>query len=148
MKIQTRKAAAALRAGFTLAELMVVIVIIGLLATLVVPNVLRNLFKGYKAKAIADISQIENACTEYATEHGMKWPQSLQELVTPDGAGMTYLNQDKVPTDPWGQEYDYEPPSGGQMRPTIRCYGSDGLPGGEGDAMDFDNHMIRNGEFK
>ena len=115
---------------------------------LVVPNVLRNLFKGYKAKAIADITAIENACTDYATENNMKYPESIQELVTPDETGRTILNKEKVPTDPWGHEYQYEPPSGGQPYPTITCYGSDGVPGGEGDALDFNNHMIRNGEFK
>jgi general secretion pathway protein G len=135
------------RAGFSLAELMVVIVIIGLLATLVVPNVIRNLFVANKSKAKVDITQIENACTEYATQNMMKYPASLQELVTPDETGFTYLKKEKVPTDPWGNEYLYEPPGGGSVYPTITCLGSDGVPGGEADAADFNNHMIRNDEI-
>lgn len=146
MKIQRRRSPAS-GAGFSLAELMVVIVIIGLLATLVVPNVLQNLFKGYMAKAKADITGIEQACTNYVLDNQGRWPESIQQLVTPDQNGRTYLNKEKVPTDPWGHEYQYEPPSGGQQYPTISCYGSDGVPGGEGDAADFNNHMIRNDEI-
>jgi general secretion pathway protein G len=146
MQIQSRAARAA-RAGFSLAELMVVIVIIGLLATLVVPNVIRNLFVANTAKAKADIVQIENACTEYATQNQMNYPESLQELVTPDETGFTYLKKEKVPVDPWGNEYIYEPPGGGSPYPTITSYGKDGVPGGEADAKDITNHAIRNDEI-
>jgi general secretion pathway protein G len=146
MQIQSRAARAA-RAGFSLAELMVVIVIIGLLATLVVPNVIRNLFVANTAKAKADIVQIDSACGEYAIQNQMKYPESLQELVTPDETGYTYLKRETVPLDPWGNEYMYEPPGGGTVYPTITSYGSDGVPGGEADAKDITSHAIRNGEI-
>ena len=146
MQIPSRAARAA-RAGFSLAELMVVIVIIGLLATLVVPNVVRKLFVANVAKAKADIVSISEACDEYAVENQGKYPESLQELVTPDEIGHTYLNRETVPTDPWGNEYQYEPPGGGNVKPTVTSFGSDGVPGGEGDAKDMTNHQIRNGEI-
>ena len=146
MQIPSRAARTA-RAGFSLAELMVVIVIIGLLATLVVPNVIRNLFVANVEKAKMDIVQIDNACTEYATQNQMKYPESIQQLVTPDELGFTFLKKETVPLDPWGNEYQYEPPGGGSPYPTITCFGSDGVPGGEADARDITNHQIRNGEL-
>jgi general secretion pathway protein G len=146
MQIQSRAARAA-RAGFSLAELMVVIVIIGLLATLVVPNVMRNLFASYRAKAKADIVSIEGACKEYAIQNQMKYPESLQELITPDETGLTYLNKETIPKDPWGNEYLYEPPGSGSANPIITSYGKDGVPGGEGDAQDITSTAIRNGEI-
>jgi sulfur carrier protein ThiS len=62
------------------------------------------------AKAKADIVSIESACKEYAIQNQMKYPESLQELITPDETGFTYLNKETVPKDPWGNEYLYEPP--------------------------------------
>jgi general secretion pathway protein G len=146
MKIQ-RRAERARRAGFSLAELMVVIVIIGLLATLVVPNVLEKLGFANKKVAAADIMTIEGACKEYAIKNQGKYPDSLNELVQKDDQGYSYLEGDNVPTDPWGTEYLYEPPGGGQPNPTITCLGKDGVTGGEGDNADFNNHMIRNKEI-
>jgi type II secretory pathway pseudopilin PulG len=99
------------------------------------------------AKAKTDIVAIDNACTEYLTQNQGKYPESLQELVTPDEFGMTFLKKEKVPADPWGNEYQYEPPSGGVPYPTITSFGSDGVPGGEADARDITNHMIRNDEI-
>ena len=134
------------RQGFSLAELMVVIVIIGLLATLVVPSVIDKLFTSQRAIAKADIITINEAITTYMLENLGAYPETLQELVTPDENGKRYLDLDIVPKDPWGNEYGYQPPSGGQKH-VITCYGSDGAPGGEGDAMDFTNIMIKNKEI-
>lgn len=131
------------RAGFTLAEMMVVIVIIGLLATLVVPNVMQRFSQGQKGKAKADITAIVNAITEFAIQNGGKYPESLEVLVTPDVNGYTFLNQKKVPKDPWGNEYQYEMPQSGQPDPRVVSYGKDGQPGGEGDDTDIDNFTIR-----
>ena len=146
MKIQ-HQAARARRAGFSLAELMVVIVIIGLLGTLVVPNVLERLTFSYVQAAKTDIGSIESALTEYAIRNNGTFPETLDALVTQDEQGHKLLDMDRVPTDPWGNEYIYEPPGGGQPNPTVRCLGKDGLPGGEGDDQDFDNHMIKNKEI-
>ena len=146
MKTQ-RRAALSLRAGFSLAELMVVIVIIGLLATLVVPNVIKKLFVAQTATAKADIMTIEQACIDYAVNNQGRWPDSLAELVQKDDMGHSYLDMDNVPTDPWKNEFLYEPPGSGQSKGTITCLGSDGSVGGEGDAADFNNHQIRNKEI-
>jgi len=123
--------------------MMVVIVIIGLLATLVVPNVMRNFLQGQQGKAKADITAIVNAITEYAMANGGRYPDSLEILVTPDVNGYTFLNQKKVPKDPWNNEYQYEPPQQGQPDPRVYTLGKDGQPGGEGDAADIDNFIIR-----
>lgn len=137
------------RAGFTLAEMMVVIVIIGLLATLVVPNVLKKLSDAFGGKVKADIVTISSALDEYAINNSGKYPDSLEALVTPDLNGNTYLRMTKVPVDPWKNEYQYEPPHPpGQPRPRVFTLGKDGQPGGEGDDADLDNEMISNGEAK
>jgi general secretion pathway protein G len=131
------------RAGFTLAELMVVIVIIGLLATLVVPNVVRRLFTATRTKAEADINAIAQSIDQYTVENMGRYPESLEALVTPDENGNTYLNRETVPTDPWGQPYVYEPPSGGRKF-NIISYGKDTVPGGDGDEADITYEALRN----
>jgi general secretion pathway protein G len=131
------------RAGFTLAEMMVVIVIIGLLATLVVPNVMQKFGQGQKAKATVDITNVVNALNEYAMNNSGRYPDSLEALVTPDQKGYTYLNQKSVPKDPWGVEYGYEAPQPGQPEPRVYTLGRDQSPGGEGDDGDIDNFSIR-----
>jgi len=134
------------KGGFSLAELMVVIVIIGLLATLVVPKVLRNLFVANVGKAKADITAIASAVDQYAIENNGRYPESIEALVTLDENGFSFLSQETVPKDPWGNEYVYEPPPPGSHGYRVLTYGSDGVPGGEADAQDMDNVMIRNGE--
>lgn len=138
--------ARARRGGFSLAELMVVIVIIGLLATVVVPNVLGRLRTGQLGKAKADIVAIESSLNQFAIENNGRFPDSLEALITPDPNGNTYLDRESVPKDPWGNEYVYEPPGPGQPKPVIKSYGADGVPGGEGKDLDFDNLMIKNGD--
>ena len=125
-------------AGFSLAELMVVIVILGLLATLVSTNVVRSLFTSNVALAKSDIAAISSALDTYATDHGGKFPERLEELTTPDDSGMSYLKAQNVPKDPWKNEYVYEPAQGGQLYRVI-SYGRDGQPGGEGQDADIDN---------
>lgn len=141
MKTRQRRAA-----GFTLAEMMVVIVIIGLLATLVIPNVIQRFQFASRKKAAVDIGALENALDEFAINNGGKYPDGLEALVTPDVNGQTYLKQTKVPKDPWSNEYLYDPPGPGQPRPRIYSYGKDGQSGGEGDDGDIDNTTIRDGQ--
>ena len=129
----------AARRGFTLAEMMVVIVIIGLLATLVVPNVLQRFSFAQTKKAQVDLGAIESALTEYAVANGGRYPDSLEVLVTPDVNGHTYLKGSRVPKDPWNNEYLYDPPGPGQPLPRVYSYGKDGQPGGEGDDGDLDS---------
>jgi general secretion pathway protein G len=133
------------RAGFSLAELMVVIVILGLLATLVVPKVVSSLGRAFGGKVKSDITVIENALTEYAINNGNRYPESLEELVTPDENGFSYLKQKSIPLDPWGNEYQYDPPMPGQPEPRVYTLGKDGQVGGEGEDADVDNFSLQGG---
>lgn len=144
MKNQTQRR----RAGFTLAEMMVVIVIIGILATIVVPNVWQKFAMGQKAKVKVDITTIEGALKEYAMNNAGKYPDTLEPLVQPDANGYRYLNSSKIPKDPWNNESGYEPPVPGNPEPRIFTYGRDGTMGGEGDDADIDNRTIIDGDGK
>ena len=126
------------KAGFSLAELMVVIVIIGLLATLVVPNVMRNLGQAFKGKVKSDITAISSAIDTFAIENAGQYPESLEELLEPPDGGESYLKGGKVPLDPWKVEYQYEPPYSGEAY-RVYTLGKDGQPGGEGDNADIAN---------
>ena len=94
-----------LKSGFTLLELLIVIVILGLLVSLVSINVLPTLSKAYSETARVDISRIEQALVMYKINEG-NYPsedEGISKLV--EGG---YLN--KIPIDPWGNEYQYEYP--------------------------------------
>jgi general secretion pathway protein G len=134
--------------GFTLAEMMVVIVIIGILATIVVPNVWQKFAAGQQAKIKVDIMAIMTALDDYAMQNNAKFPDTLEPLVQPDMNGHRYLNQSKIPKDPWGEEYGYEAPSPGNPRPRVFTYGRDKSMGGEGDDADVDNITIMEGGEK
>lgn len=141
-----RKIAAARRKreGFTLVELMVVIVIIGLLATVVAINVLPSQDKAMVGKARADISVLEQAIETYRLDN-LAFPDDLQALTTPP-AGLArperyrqggYVR--RLPEDPWGNPYQYRRPSahGGQF--DVYSFGADGREGGEGNDADLGN---------
>jgi general secretion pathway protein G len=132
------------RAGFTLVELMVVIVIIGLLATVVAINVLPSQDRAMVGKARADISVLEQAIETYRLDN-LTFPNDLQSLVAAP-AGLTrperyreggYVR--RLPEDPWGNPYQYRRPSahGGQF--DVFSLGADGREGGEGNDADLGN---------
>lgn len=129
--------------GFTLTELMVVIVIIGLLVTVVGPNVIGYLTQGKWTKVKADIRALDSAITTYTMRNNGRYPESIEELVLEDEYGNTYLNRETLPKDPWGNEYLYDPPGGGEKY-RVYTYGADGAPGGEGDEQDYSNVDLRN----
>ena len=146
MSLSLHRRARRSRAGFSLAELMVVIVILGLIATFVVPNLLDRLTFAQKKKAEMDIAALEQAIDTYAIENGGRYPDDLQILVTPDDNGRTFLKGfTSVPNDPWNNPYVFEPASSGST-PKIISFGKDGQPGGEGDDADIDNFSMRNKE--
>jgi len=130
--------------GFTLVELMVVIVIIGLLATIVVINVLPLGDKGRITKAKADISSIEGALDLYKLQNGA-YPttsQGLEALVTaPAGVDASkyqaggYL-KGKLPLDPWQHPYLYASP-GQHGEADVWTLGADNREGGEGANADI-----------
>jgi len=124
------------RAGFTIAEMMVVIVIIGLIASLIVPNLGAFFGQAQGTKVKADIKSIVDAIETHRMVNAGKWPESLEEVVNPPGGGKGFLKN--LPKDPWGNVYQYEPPSSGSpMR--VYTLGGDNAPGGEGEDADLDN---------
>ena len=135
------------RAGFTLVELMVVIVIIGLLATVVAINVLPSQDRAMVGKARADISTLEQAVETYRLDN-LVFPddgQGLQALVSaPGGLAQPERYRQggyvrRLPEDPWGNPYQYRRQSahGGQF--DIFSFGADGKEGGEGNDADLGN---------
>jgi general secretion pathway protein G len=131
------------RRGFTLIELIVVILILAILAALIVPRVTGRTDDAKRAKAASDITALGNALNTFrldigrypTTEEGL---QSLrQQPNDADGWKGPYL-QKPIPPDPWGNEYIYEyPGSGGDDSYALSSYGQDGAPGGDGNASDI-----------
>jgi general secretion pathway protein G len=133
-------------AGFTLVELMVVIVIIGLLATVVIVNVLPTRDKAMVEKAKADIALIEQGLEMYRLDN-FTYPEAAQGLAAlqapPPGLAQPgnyrrggYLK--KLPADPWGRPYQYANP-GSHGAVDIFSLGADGAPGGTGENADLGN---------
>ena len=120
--------------GFSLVELMVVIVIIGLLATIVIINVMPAADRAAMTKARADIATMEQAIEMYRLDH-MTYPpagEGLQALVEGN-----YIR--RLPNDPWNHPYRYTAP-GPDGRPfQIASLGADGREGGSGDDADITN---------
>ena len=132
------------REGFTLVELMVVIVIIGLLATVVAINVLPSQDRAMVTKAKADIATLEQAIETYRLDN-LDFPEELQALVAAP-AGLAQPDRyrpggyvRRLPQDPWGEPYQYRRQSahGGQF--DVYSYGADRKPGGEGNDADLGN---------
>lgn len=130
-----------LQAGFTLIELMVVLVIIGVLAALIVPNVLDRADDARVMAARTDVNNVMQALKLYKLDN-QRLPtaeQGLQALVakptsTPvPGNWKPYL--EKLPNDPWGQPYQYLNP-GVKGEVDVMSLGADGQPGGEGKNSD------------
>lgn len=129
--------------GFTLIELMVVILILAILAALVVPRVIGHTSEAKVSKAKSDIATYANAlqmfrlkCDRYPTTD-----EGLQALVTPPSDLQNKWSGpyvEKIQKDPWGNDYHYTyPGAAGKDTFDIVSYGSDGQPGGDGDAADI-----------
>jgi general secretion pathway protein G len=125
--------------GFTLIEIMVVVVILAVLGALVVPKVLENVDKARVSRAQSDIRAIETALDLYRLDN-FKYPtteQGLQALVTQpvDPTITNYRSGGYLPTlpkDPWNNPYQYVSPGADGRDYDITSYGRDGKPGGEG----------------
>jgi general secretion pathway protein G len=133
---------ARLRCGFTLIELMVVLVIIGVLAALIVPNVLDRTDDARATAAKADINNLVQALKLYKLDN-QRYPsaeQGLEALVRKPTAGVvppnwrTYL--DKLPADPWSKPYQYIFP-GVKGEIDVFSLGADGQAGGDGKNADI-----------
>lgn len=129
--------------GFTLLEIMVVVVIIGLLAAIVVPNFVGNIDKAAVSRAKQDIRGIETALNLYRLDN-FRYPSTsdgLQALVTNPGeaAAPNWKGQlRKLPVDPWNHPYQYAYP-GQHGEFDVFTFGADGQEGGEGINADIGN---------
>ena len=136
------------RRGFTLIEIMVVMVILGILAGLIIPRIMGRPEEARRTKARIQIESIETALKLYKLDNG-SYPtteQGLQALVEPPSVDKLasawreggYLEKGKVPKDPWDSEYVYLCP-GIHGDFDLVSYGADGETGGEGKDMDINN---------
>jgi len=134
------------QAGFTLLELMVVIVILGVLASMVVPNLMGNKEKADTQKATSDIVALEGSLDMYKLDNH-RYPtteQGLQALVKPpQGSGglpvTPYL--DRLPNDPWGHPYQYQIP-GTHGDVDVFSLGADSKPGGDAGNADIGSWQL------
>jgi general secretion pathway protein G len=129
------------QAGFTLIELMVVLVIIGVLAALIVPNVLDRADDARATAARTDVNNLMQALKLYRLDN-QRYPggdQGLQALVAKPTVGAIPPNWkpylEKLPNDPWGRPYQYLNP-GVKGEIDVMSFGADGQPGGEGKNAD------------
>lgn len=145
-KLQTHK-------GFSLIELMVVIVILGLLATFLLPKIINRPDEARVTKAITDIKTIESALKMYKLDSGI-YPNTEQgisalikkpssEPIPKNWKKGGYLDSSSLPVDPWGKEYIYRSPGDEDRDYEIISFGSDGKEGGEDTAADIKNYEIK-----
>ncbi|HNJ83752.1 MAG TPA: type II secretion system major pseudopilin GspG [Piscinibacter sp.] len=137
----TTAAAGRQQAGFTLLELLVVMVIIGLLASIVAPQYFSQIGKSNAKVARAQIEALGQALDQYRLDVGL-YPTSEQNLAAlraaPSGVARwngPYLKRD-VPQDPWGHPYQYRSP-GQHGEYDLMSLGLDGQPGGDGESADI-----------
>ena len=144
------------RRGFTMVELMAMLIIIGLLATLVVTKVARNIDKARVTTTMANLKSLHNAVNRFKMDTG-RYPTEEEQLTAlvvqpgdvtgwePEG----YLETTEVPTDAWGNDFIYElyPESGKPF--VIKSLGADGQESGEGydaDLLSTDTYTDRKTE--
>lgn len=134
-------------AGFTLVEIMVVVVIIGILAVLIVPRVLGRSDEARVAAARHDIAAIVQSLKLYRLDNG-RYPsseQGLQALVAKPQSTPVPTNWrqylDSLPKDPWGNPYQYLSP-GVHGEIDVFSFGADGRPGGSGADVDVGSWQL------
>jgi len=134
--------------GFTLIELMVVMVILGILAGMIVPRIMDRPEEARRTKASVDIQALEQALQLYKLDNG-QYPtteQGLQALIEAPSVGRLarkwrtggYLDKSRVPMDPWDNDFVYISP-GLHGDFDLMSYGPDGEPGGEDTDADINN---------
>ena len=139
-------------AGFTLIELMVVIIILGLLAAIVMPRIVGETDKARYGAALAQMRILEDALKRYKLDNGIfpTTDQGLEALVRRPTSGVLprgwpeggYLDKQDIPRDPWGNAYVYISP--GQHSPDydLKSFGADGVEGGDGYNADIESWRL------
>ena len=123
------------RQGFTLVELLLVLVILGILAAIVIPKFSGRTAQAKEQAAVTQISSLSTALNNFEVDNGYypKGKNGLQDLIVQPRDAQNwhgpYLQTDRVPLDPWGNEYIYECP--GRHNPTFFDLSSAGPPDGE-----------------
>lgn len=126
--------------NFTLIEIMIVIVIIGMLASLAVPKIMDNLEKAKVETTKANLMTLKQAVVQYNIDN-QEYPAALSDLLAKNSKnGRGYLDQRSLPKDGWDQDFIYT--VGGDMGFDIISYGADKQQGGE----DFDKDLSCFGE--
>lgn len=119
----------------------ILILSIGLAATLLVPNILEKVTSALTAKIHADLATIDAALDAYAARNNGVYPDSLEALIRHDVNGVAFL--DPLPLDPWKRAYIYEPPKSPGAKPRVLTFGHDGKPGGADLDADVDDSTVR-----
>ncbi|MFO1380668.1 MAG: type II secretion system major pseudopilin GspG [Chitinivorax sp.] len=141
MTLQSRRT---MQRGFTLIEIMVVIVILGVLAALVVPKIMSRPDEARAVAAKHDISALMQALKLYkldngsypTTEQGLKALTQKPTVAPVPNNWKTGGYLDKLPQDPWGRDFQYLSP-GVKGEVDVFSFGADGAPGGEGADADI-----------
>lgn len=137
------------RSGFTLVEILVVVVILGILAGLVVPRIMNRPDEARAVMASNQIASLETALRLFKLDNGF-YPdteQGLEALVSKPSVGRStnkwreggYLDKGRVPKDPWGNEFIYLSPGLHNKDFDLKSLGADGEEGGEGSDADITN---------
>ncbi len=137
------------RAGFTLIEILVVVVILGILAGLVVPRIMDQPEKARQTQAKMQIESLETALKLFKLENGFypSTEQGLESLVRKPTTGRIpnrwreggYMDKSRLPKDPWGYDFIYLSPGVHNRDFDLISYGADNQAGGEAEDRDINN---------
>ena len=139
--------------GFTLLEILIVITILGILASLIAVRVMDRPGEARRMKAQLDIKTLENALKLFKLDNAF-YPttdQGLSAIVEQPSVGRLpgkwreggYLEKSVVPKDPWGNDYNYMSPGVNNRDFDLWSYGADGEEGGEGEDADVSNWTVK-----
>jgi general secretion pathway protein G len=117
------------------------LIALGIAAAIVVPKIEQRLETERQHHARSIVRALDQALKEYCLQNAGRFPETLDELATPDASGHAYIDR-AVPLDPWGRAYVYVPPSGAEPRPHVSTLGRDGRRGGEAPDADIDNWSL------